>query len=199
MYVCVYVCVCCEGTARPEDPSLACLPSTLVLPYGETCSASSPLLLGRPQTPQGQQNGPVFPLACWSPHQAGRRLEAKASIPEASTPEHQVTCELGPGRIPGHCWAAPRRLLTGGASLPFSSAVPQGLEDGCWSPQEGAGAPAPLRRVVPGPRYLVLGSFPSKVTGASCPDWMLALQPAPSLGPMPSSGLTPVPLAPPPA
>ena len=60
-----------------------------------------------------------------------------------------------------------------------------------------AGAPAPLRRVVPGPRYLVLGSFPSKVTGASRPDWMPALQPAPSLGPVPSSVLTAVPRAPP--
>lgn len=194
------MCVCvCVARAQPGQKALPSPASSLVLPCGETCFASSPLLLGRPQTPQGQWNGPVFLLACRSPHQAGRRLEAKASIPEASTPEHQVTCELGLGRLPGHRWTASSRLLTTGVSLPLGSAVPQGLEDGCWSPQEGAGAPAPLRRVVPGPRYLVLGSFPSKVTGASCPDWMPALQPAPSLGPVSSSGLTPVPLAPPPA
>lgn len=199
------MCVCdvcvCVARAQPGQKALPspASPHLWSCPMGRLALPLALSSCGGPRLLKAGGMAQSSPLLAGHPIRLGGDWRQKASIPEASTPEHQVTCKLGLGRIPGHRWAAPSRLLTGGASLPLGSAVPQGLEDGCWSPQEGVGAPAPLRRVVPGPRYLVLGSFPSKGTGASYPDWMLALQPAPSLGPVPSSGLTPVPLAPPPA
>lgn len=58
-----------HSQARRPFPRLpgSASPSSLASPYEEAYSASSPLLLGRPQTLQGQLNGRSSPTACLPP------------------------------------------------------------------------------------------------------------------------------------